>query len=653
MLNGGCPEIPKEEALRLIQEIEGKMKARSVKWKDEVEEKKAREEMEWLERLVNEHPAFKDVPEELRKKMVEVPSEEVKGLANRRLRKKWARDGVVLHLYAGEEQGYTFARAFQHVGGDKSLVLEVDWKRGEKWNMLPGREMFPMLLRCALNGWFKAVIGGPNCRTRSVLRHRDIPGEKYVPRPVRAWSEGQEWGKKDLSNAEQEKVIHDDLMMLRMLLLFVVAEEVRKATKRQQKVLLALEQPTAPREEEVVSWWRTSTWKRLKRTYNLNETDLNQKDYGGAAWKPTTVGGTFEVEDPSDSEKPVGVKRRVIEGKTKEQIFKESQDLARWAPGLMRSIARSILVKAFDKTPKLRPLSWSEHLRANHTPFRRDCRVCQEAMAKSSPRRRAGHPRAGVLSLDLTGPFRPGKDLRGVEMKFMLVGAFTWIDPKDAGGGAEEVEVDPEAPVIEDEEEVQENAAGEEIELPEVEDDARREEEVKEEEREEPAIKVYRMVLPLPSKYADEVLRAVMQFYVRLRAEGYVVAQIHTDRGGEFDNERLKKWCEARSIFKSWTPGDDPQGNGRCERSVQEIKAKVRTMLLSAQVGAEWWPIAARHLNEVLQAQRRGDDVTWPPFLSEVLVRKRHWRSQELEPTQEVVKFLTPAWDSHKDLPGP
>ena len=36
-----------------------------------------------------------------------------------------------------------------------------------------------------------------------------------------------------------------------------------------------------------------------------------------------------------------------------------------------------------------------------------------------------------------------------------------------------------------------------------------------------------------------------------------------------------------------------------------------------------------------------------PPFLSQVLVRKRFWRSRELEPTQEKVTYLCPSWVHH------
>ena len=62
----------------------------------------------------------------------------------------WANEGLILHLYAGPEEGYTFQRAFHEVEGNKKLVLEVDCLRSPKWDMLPQGKAFPARLRLAL-----------------------------------------------------------------------------------------------------------------------------------------------------------------------------------------------------------------------------------------------------------------------------------------------------------------------------------------------------------------------------------------------------------------------------------------------------------------------------------------------------------------------
>ena len=555
------------------------------------------------------------------------------------------------------------------------------------------------------------------------MRHRPLGEKEWGPRPLRSWHEDQEWGRKDLTEKERQRVEEDDILMLRMIMLFIVAEEVRKVNGVKTPTQFAIEQPAVPKEEEVVSWWKTGIWKMMVKIYGFKESTFDQWNWGGKAHKPTTVGGTIEVEAPP---RIPGGKKREVEGKTPEELLKESRQLARWAPGMMRALAEQVVEKVCGRKPKMRPLSWDEHVRANHTPFRRDCRICQEAMAKASPHRKAGHARAGVLSLDLSGPFKRAKDiLKGTHAKFLLVGVYTWIDPRPGGHPApdeEEVEVPDEAPDLEEgdgevdpekrprgrprkddlamrkeeeerkkwKEEGDAERAAEEAQRPQRgepieggifndtdEEDAGRVREPEaaqadtsrvrepeaaqedthkqpkptdgEEEEDDGGVKIRycRMVLPIATKLAEDIVRAVQLFYLRLRSEGFVVNQIHTDRGGEFDNVKFQKWWEARAILKTWTPGDDPQCNGRCERAVQEVKAKIRVMLLQAGLGVDHWPLAARHLNEALQVARQDKKITWPPFFAKVLVRKRHWRSQELEPSQEMVTYLFPAWESH------
>lgn len=160
-------------------------------------------------------------------------------------------------------------------------------------------------------------------------------------------------------------------------------------------------------------------------------------------------------------------------------------------------------------------------------------------------------------------------------------------------------------------------------------------------------IKVFRMATPLASKKSEEVLSAVMEFVLRLRADGFWVSQIHTDQGHEYYGP-LKKWCIKRGIIVTRNCGDDPQGNGRAEVAIQGITQQIRASLLQADVGWEWWPLAARHVAERLRSVRIGEEPHFPNFLEEVLVRKRHWRRGVLlEPTCEKVKYLCPAWDHH------
>ena len=146
------------------------------------------------------------------------------------------------------------------------VSVGLDCLRDPKWDMLPQGKAFPALLRLALKGWLKMVMGGPNCRTRSVLRHRPLGEKEWGPRPLRSWHEDQEWGRKDLTEKERQRVEEDDILMLRMIMLFVVAEEVRKVNGVKTPTQFAIEQPAVPKEEEVVSWWKTGIWKMMVKT---------------------------------------------------------------------------------------------------------------------------------------------------------------------------------------------------------------------------------------------------------------------------------------------------------------------------------------------------------------------------------------------------
>jgi hypothetical protein len=123
---------------------------------------------------------------------------------------------------------------------------------------------------------------------------------------------------------------------------------------------------------------------------------------------------------------------------------------------MMRAIATALQLGPMKGKIKLRALSWKEHVAAGHTPFRKDCLVCQQASAKDQHHQRSKDPpRAGVLSLDMSGPFHLAPDLHGKQAKYMLIGAFTWLAPGQGGDDFEDTtipEVPEGAPEIEDQE---------------------------------------------------------------------------------------------------------------------------------------------------------------------------------------------------------
>ena len=63
------------------------------------------------------------------------------------------------------------------------------------------------------------------------------------------------------------------MMMFRSWMIFVVAQECRKAEGKQDSINFLLEHPSASEEmPEIVSIWRTSSWKQLKKIYGKRRT---------------------------------------------------------------------------------------------------------------------------------------------------------------------------------------------------------------------------------------------------------------------------------------------------------------------------------------------------------------------------------------------
>ena len=242
---------------------------------------------------------------------------------------------------------------------------------------------------------------------------------------------------------------------MRFLLLYVISEEVRKSDVEETPTTLLVEQPAdLATKPEVVTLWRTPMWGELSNHYKLSNQTFNQSEFGALATKLITIGGTLPLQVPQPGRK--GIPRSTA-GKTSDKICAESRALSRWPPLLMRSIAEALQTNTMKGTVKMRALSWKEHVAAGHSPFRKDCLMCQQASAKDQHHRHCKTPpRAGVLSLDLSGPFHVAPDLHSRSVKYLLVGAFTWLSPYQGGDDFEDLvipEVPKDAPELEAEEE--------------------------------------------------------------------------------------------------------------------------------------------------------------------------------------------------------
>lgn len=665
----GCPQITQAEAEKMVDELEGMMSLRSMK---KVAYDDACWGAEWMAELVEKHPVLASIPSLVKDNLVEVPAEDLSLLkANRRTRRRWIEQGVTVHLYAGPEEGLTLKRAYLEKGGDGTRLIEIDVKRGAHHDMLRIGGMYSTLLKLAMLGAIDAVVGGPNCRTRSVLRH--TPREGF-PGPSR--TAGYPWGLPDAPPDEQGKLLQDDALMLRMLTLYMVAQIARDAMVKERskrclkaKVGFLLEQPAAPEWcPECASWWRNRTWLLFKHYYQMEEVTFYQGDFGGEARKPTTCGTNLGFQPPD----PL-----VHGGRSREQGPElDSSKLSRWAPGMMHEVARLLIEEVEGKEVRLKKLSWTAHVDNGHVPFRRDCVVCQRSAARQRPHRRHDDPEAHCLAVDICGPLKWGQDVDGEEKKYLLVGSYTWpVEGKDSDESLgmldeETAEDDEMLPVLEDEEAEQREASassssppkkeaqaeglpsrpaskrkGEEEKPPE---DAESAEEKTEEGKLEEKLKTKGMLklmtcVPLASKHALDVLSGVQELVVKLRRYGYPVVRLHTDYETTFVNKHLKGWCLNRGIVRTSSTPEEHQQNGRAEAAIASIKGRVRRLLHSSGMETKWWPIAARHVVELERRRFERIEDKLPRFGQKIVTRKRKWkRGDEFETTAQEVTYLTP-----------
>lgn len=558
-------------------------------------------------------------------------------------------------------------KAWEQVYGQQHQLLEVDVERGSSHDMLRDKGVYSGLMRAAMEGKLLAVVGGPNCRTRSILRHRPIATNPAAPRPIRRWG-GEEYGITDATLEEKKILTEDDILLWRMMVLYMVAEYSRKARMIPHPTHFGLEQPASPRDHspEVVSFWDTEEWNQLKKEFGWKEVHFDQGRMGGLAPKKTTVGGSLELKVDD-----------VITGTKNFKEVKDSKELSRWAPGFMSMMARALREQVFNNPViKQKELTWAEHVAFGHVPYRRDCKVCQETLQQCAPHRKVKEVIGGVLSVDVAGPMIPAYDMGGKQARWLLVGVLTWRVPRGTTKmkpeedqpvpleGSETGTPVPDAPRIEaGDHQEGDQAVAEEVEeenqegecLEEIEE--RREEEVEEQARgEEPKedekglegteLRCFRMCLPMITKTSREVTATVMEFVLRLRADGYHVGRIHSDRGHEFSGEFVR-WTRSRGIYLTKTAGDDPRGNGRAEVTVKQVKEQVRRILRQAEVGARWWPWAVRYVGELNRLRRLDKTPDFPSFMQEVSVKKRTWRQEAFETTVEKVKYLCPSPEDH------
>ncbi|CAI7815754.1 unnamed protein product [Closterium sp. NIES-54] len=107
----------------------------------------------------------------------------------------------------------------------------------------------------------------------------------------------------------------------------------------------------------------------------------------------------------------------------------------------------------------------------------------------------------------------------------------------------------------------------------------------------------YTTVFPLRNK--DEVVDVLIPWIriVRLQLrerfrQDLPVLRLHSDRGGEFSSNLLRKFCRGEGILHSFTLLDSPQQNGIAERRIGLVMEVARTSMIHAAAPHFLWPYA-------------------------------------------------------------
>ncbi|OLP85186.1 Copia protein [Symbiodinium microadriaticum] len=289
--------------------------------------------------------------------------------------------------------------------------------------------------------------------------------------------------------------------------------------------------------------------------------------------------------------------------------------------------------------------AWRLHVARGHTPYRRDCSVCVRNAATGRQHRATLHPSAYTLSMDIAGPIK-GRGLSpdGKYFRFFLVGAFRI--PVIEGGIGRDDELRghplPAGGDPEDEEELsEEDVDSQELPLEEEVSDYCGDELRKEREQWERMKATFKEPLktetlyfcvPVNGKKAVYTLPALQQMITEIKALGYPVVRVHSDRGGEFRGNLVKRWLASQGILRTTSTGSEPAENGVAEAGVRYLKRRARTLLDSGRLSRVHWPTAIQMAAVQQRCGKLGiPDPTVVAYGARVYVKVKKYKTGDVE----------------------
>ena len=306
------------------------------------------------------------------------------------------------------------------------------------------------------------------------------------------------------------------------------------------------------------------------------------------------------------------------------------------------SIARFPLRRQIRISKLNSEAAWRLHVARNHQPFRRDCSVCVRNSAAGHRHRTTAHPMAYSLSVDVVGPLKGyGKSPDGKFFKYFMIGAFR-IPEVEGAGGHGEVRGHPLPPLDVDEDEDQLSGDEEEEQGDQSDAGGVAEADVDKEKRQwEELLSTFKapistttlyFAVPVNNKKAATMLPAVQRIVSDVKALGYPVTRLHSDRGGEFRGNLVRKWALGQGMWPTTTSGSDSAANGVAESGVRFLKRRARILLDGAGINKENWPTAVQYAAAQQRCERLGE---LPPMLvaygTPVYVKTKRYKTGAVE----------------------
>ena len=734
----GCPEITPNEANRLITEIENSRRVNRAQvarltqlpissFEDALQDPSGDKLALWFKGIVP------SVPARLLPTLAVAPCKKAAPWNRRRRRTLSRAKHLIIHLFPGQSRGLFRSLTQANLGWD---VLEVDVEED-----LLREDTFGFLLHLAQTGRVRAVIGGPPCRTFSALHHLNSG-----PPPVRGVGDDA-WGLPGLSAATQAMVDQDSALYLRMFMLTSVARRAGRALRRSESpawsgpepFCFGLEQPEDPalvfnatHDDEgrpYPSCFRWSAFEEWSQAEGPTLLSFDQGPLGHVKRKPTTLA----LLGPGWALQPVRGPGQASSSRPDDsRAFASSTTWGKWAPGLCQAVVdfvgfqASLLLNCASPRTQSRSGSsasgsedersqpgpscaamtqaqeaqWAQHLAQDHMPRRRDCFHCLAGEFTHKPHRRIPVPQAYTLGLDLMGPLVVGDNEDGKQIRWGLVGVYTFpkiVTPELPKHGAEpsvphedsdpgqasapeaassssavapsrdpstrETAADAVPPDLLDIELGfdalfdEEGHAREDL-LPvldvpsdptdlcdpltpsqaaaaDAENKAWQEQfdALSDEWKGSPlpavAMQDVPFFIPLENKSGKQVSGAIMQVVTQIKALGFPVHRLHSDRGREFRNSSLAHFSRFHCLTHTTTTGDDFRANGRTENVVRQLKRAARTLLRAHDAPPSAWSFAMRHVCARLRASALSvlgcPSPKLLPWRARLVLRQRTW----------------------------